>query len=354
MTRLVWLFLIVICTNAQRETSKEKYNYLLAETVSSKYGVIELSDVAAKKYIMDHPRNYDLVVLFTTKACSMCRLIEKAFYKVGEAYKKNSMYLPRKHKNAEKIQKPIFFMQVNISFENMLVVDYYKMTTLPCISLSLADEINITDPYERRQYLNTYFWRITSGDGVINENIILRWLTRLTGNTHIEIKRPIWVFFLTMALVVLALSVLVLVYIFAQPIILNEKVWLLGSIIVFVLCCGGTYFTLNHRLPLIGFEHNEIEFVMKGSRSQYGIEGPLIMSVFVLVTICLLSIRWILKSNMGYFSKVVVCYALFHLALKMVFWVEAMFSSKNFYNPLFVPPKYYIRGSLNRDHGIIQ
>lgn len=354
MQKTVLFSLLVLLAHSQMETSKEKYNYLLGETLASRHGLVELPDTVAKKYIMEHPRNYDLVILFTTKTCSMCRVIERSFFKVAEAYKKNSMYLPRKHKNAETIQKPIFFLQVNISFENTQVVDYYRMTTLPCVVLSLAHEINITDPYERRQYLNTYFWRITSGDGVLNENIILRWLTRLTGNANVEIKRPIWVFFVTMALLVLVLAVLVLFYIFAQRLILNEKLWLVASLAVFVLCCGGTYYSVSHKMPLVGFENNEVEFVMKGTRAQYAIEGPLMMGVFVVVTVCLLSIRVVLKSDMSYFAKVVVCYALFHLALKLVFWVEAMFSSKNFYNPSFLPPKYYIRGSLNKDHGIIQ
>ncbi len=91
-------------------TSREKYGYLLEKTLSDSNGVIRMKDMEAKTFLIEHPRNYDLFVIFTAPVCKLCQTIDPEFYKVAKAYKDKKMFYPRKSKESKKIKKPMFFM----------------------------------------------------------------------------------------------------------------------------------------------------------------------------------------------------------------------------------------------------
>lgn len=54
-------------------TSKEKYWILLDKTLMSKSGYIEFQDSEVSQYLLQQPRNYDIVIMFTTLKCMMCK-----------------------------------------------------------------------------------------------------------------------------------------------------------------------------------------------------------------------------------------------------------------------------------------
>lgn len=348
------LLLLTLTINSEITTSREKYSFLLEKTLSESSGLIKIDELTAKKYLIDHPRNFDLFVMFTTEKCLMCKKIVKVVEKISKAYKQNKMYLPRKQKDSEKLKKPIFFLLIDLNFEDREIANHYQIETLPSVILSLSHEIYIKDNFKRKQYFDQYFWRITSRDGTINAEILLRWLSRVSGYHHIQINQPIWVFFVVIFILFLILGILGLFYVLAQGCILHEKFWLVGCLAFFLVFAGGSYYTFSHSIPFIGLENGQAAFVRRGSRSQYGIEGPMIMGVCTLCCFSLIFLNYVLKTRVNILVKTMFFFVIMICVIRSVRWMEEIFKSKNFYSPNFNPPDYYIKGSYLNDQGMIQ
>lgn len=121
---LLVLFLIGVANSVLR-TSKEKYRLLLEKTMLQKNGVIQMTENQVKGFLTQHPRNYDLVVMFVTEKCDFCKALQPHFEKVAQAFKNHSMYLPRKKKNEKEIKRPIFFVLVNLLFKTDFLTKRY-------------------------------------------------------------------------------------------------------------------------------------------------------------------------------------------------------------------------------------
>ena len=349
----VSIIFLILSINSEMTTTKEKYSFLLEQTLNIPSGLIKIDELSAKRYLIDHPRNYDLFVMFTTEKCLMCKKIVKHVEKISKTFKANKMYLPRKQKDSKKLKKPIFFLLVDLKFEDREISTHYHIVTLPSVILSLSHEIYIKDNFKRKQYFDEYFWRITSQDGTINAEILLRWLNRVSGN-QIEIKQPVWVFFIVIFILFLILGILTLFYILAQGCILHEKFWLLGCMVFFFVFAGGSYFTVARGVPFVGEENGSLVFVRQGSRSQYGIEGPMIMGLCALCCFGLVFLNFVMKTRVNILVKAFFFFVIMIAIIRGVKWLETVFKSKNFYNPSFEPPSYYIKGSYYKDQGIIQ
>ena len=95
-------------------------------------------------------------------------------------------------------------------------------------------------------------WRLSSYDGIVNENIILRWINRVTGYDNINIKPSIYIFMLVIILLFTILIFLIFIYIYCNNIILNEKLWFICCIFIFFIFGGGYYYTKSKKIPFIG------------------------------------------------------------------------------------------------------
>ena len=130
------------------------------------------------------------------------------------------------------------------------------------------EEIYIEDDYKRKQYLDTNMWRLSTFDGVVNENIILRWVNRVTGYNHITIKPSLVIFLLATVIIFVMLIVFVMLYVYCNKIILNEKLWLFCCLVVFFILGGGYYYTKSKKVPFIGKTKEGMpEFIKLRSRA---------------------------------------------------------------------------------------
>lgn len=60
------------------KTAKEKNRILMEKTLATKDGLIFMNGDQAEPFLLDHPRNYDLMVLFYTSKNPLCmEIIEK-------------------------------------------------------------------------------------------------------------------------------------------------------------------------------------------------------------------------------------------------------------------------------------
>lgn len=348
------VILFVFGVGCQGESGKEKYNQLLQRTLASPSGAIHLEDHEAKRFVLESPRPYDLVLMFTARSCAYCRRIEKAFLEVARVHREHQMYLPRKLKGGETIFKPMFFLVVSLGAASQPFVSAYSVTGFPTLVYSLNSEVHLTDSFERKNYLNQYLWRVTQSEGVVNEFILLRWLNRLSGNNHVQIRQSVWLFLQVVGIVGALLTVLGLLYVYLPQLVLNERVWLFLGLGVFMIGAGGFFSTTTTGAPFIGVKREGPEFIQRGSRSQYGIEGFLITGLMILIAACLIGMIKLLKSkNISNSTLFVSLLVLVLVCLRAISFLEGVFASKNFYNPSFFPPAYYIQGPLTADKGLI-
>lgn len=101
-------------------------------------------------------------------------------------------------------------------------------------------------------------WRLSSYDGIVNENIILKWINRVTGYTNINIKPSIFIYIIIMLILFLILIFLIFIYIYFNKFILNEKSWLFCCLFSFFVLAGGYYYTNSKKIPFIGLNKDGI------------------------------------------------------------------------------------------------
>lgn len=140
---------------------------------------------------------------------------------------------------------------------------------------------------------------------------------------------------------------------------MNETLWLIGSLTVFVFSISGLYSANNMNSPFVGEnKKGYVELFIAGSRNQYGIEGFLIGFMLFAIGGCLVGFTYLLKYKTSDSTYLLIKYLamglLFHLCTNVLHKLEEVFRSKNFYNPSFFPPDYYTKGSYYTDQGIIQ
>lgn len=335
------------------KSSKEKNRILIEKTLATKEGVIYLNEEQVKLYLTSHPRNYDLAVLFINPQNELCQNVLGYFKHVSQAYKQKFMYLPKRKKNDDEIQKPIFFIAVEFTNDQSLI-DQYDLKTLPTFLISDSLEIQIIDKYKRKQYLDTYSWRITKIDGVINEYIILNWMNRVTGY-DLKINQSLFQFLFIMMMLLLVILILGAVYFLFQKVILNPLFWIVCCFLVFFVFGGGAQYFIDENVPFFGYQENVPQFYIKGTRQSYGIESFIFTGSALLFCLFLfLAAKFLRARNLNFFVQGIFVVFFICLSVAVITNIEYIFKQKNFYNPAFLPPSYYIRGGINKDKMIIQ
>lgn len=84
---IIYFFIGILIAKPQIQTAKEKNRILMEKTLATKDGLIILNEEQAEKFLLEHPRNYDLLVLFYTSKNPLCNEILEKMKKVVKAYK---------------------------------------------------------------------------------------------------------------------------------------------------------------------------------------------------------------------------------------------------------------------------
>jgi hypothetical protein len=142
------------------------------------------------------------------------------------------------------------------------------------------------------------------------------------------------------------------------PILMNQLVWFGVAITVFVICTGGIVFSILNNMPWFRFERNEFgavvigEYFMKGQRGQYAGEGYIVSFLTTFIGLMYLYLsrldRWhdgTSKSSIRMSVMIVlVIIWMGEQGLLMCYKIKSPW-----YNPTFLPPGYYQKGSLLED-----
>ena len=140
--------------------------------------------------------------------------------------------------------------------------------------------------------------------------------------------------------------------------LLNQWVWFAIAITVYVVCTGGLVYSMLNNMPWFKFERNEFgavviaEYFMRGQRGQWAGEGYIISVLVTVIGLVYLYMNNIDKLHQGKGNqRIAIFVCIISLYILQSFLVSAYKIKSPWYNPGFLPPNYYQRGSLLKDQG---
>jgi oligosaccharyltransferase complex subunit gamma len=101
----------------------------------------------------------------------------------------------------------------------------------------------------RFNFLKKYKWSITPTDGHVTVHKILEYVNKHTGR-EVEYKPTLLGALTVIGAILGTLAVGVLIFITFRKFFLNSTVWLVGSIVIYVVCAGGLVHNIIHNIPM--------------------------------------------------------------------------------------------------------
>jgi hypothetical protein len=145
---------------------------------------------------------------------------------------------------------------------------------------------------------------------------------------------------------------------YTYTILLNQWVWFGIAIAVWIIFTGGLVYSMLNGMPWFKFERNEFgqivvgEYFMRGQRGQWAGEG------YIASIICtVVGIGYLVLINMEKFisdkstQRFAVMGLLLSIYILQSLYVAIYRFKSPWYNPVFAPPDYYLRGSFLEDQG---
>lgn len=347
---MIVLVLLISIYYYKNIEENNKIDYLTNIAASSINHIIELPYEKLSVYLDYQSRNYDAIILFTTSNnnCKLCNSIENEFLTVSKAYFKRKSYKPLK-KNNGVIVRPVLFFKISVDTNNFNYLKDLKLKILPVVYFYKSTELLIEDSLEREIKRRDDFWEITKDDGQVNDQVILNWINKRT-NRNVIIK-PSFRYFINFIIIICSILFIgYFIYTKYFSFLMNSKLWYFLAITVYFIFSSGYIYTTKHGAPFIGLKGGNYEYFLKGQRNQYVIEGFIISFIYIFIGISLIQIINMCK-NRSINNNIYMIIIILIIAVKIIYTFEDIFKSKNFYNPLFYPPSYYIKGGLTASQG---
>lgn len=134
-------------------------------------------------------------------------------------------------------------------------------------------------------YTKQYLWQVDGADMNVSDKRILKWIQKYRNDQIKIVGRKLK---LNIKLLVLgsAVFVFVLIYIYARSIVMNQKLWLAGSLIVYFYSISGSAWVLDASPPWRSLKNSLTPYILTGSVQQFGVEGVLISFIMLLIILC--------------------------------------------------------------------
>ena len=331
-------------------TSHPKGDALRKLTLTSDNGLITFTAKTFREYVMTHPRPYDVVILFTLKKkCSLCERVKTEYIQVADSFRDASAFKPDMltHKRA------VFFGVLYYSEETSSIFKSLKFPSLTNILYTTPKNIQLDDKGEMYiKYDEEYIISYKENSDKIYALKMLEFANAKSQRKVLLKKDPIE--FLTyFVLFVAALFAGFSVYQNCKELLLSPKLWLVGSLAVYIICIGGIVYNVLHGTSFAKFdrEGNIVEFIHSGQRSQYIGEGLLLSSLFVIGGSVFYSFNWINRIK-GYWPHKIATMAAIFGSLVILRIITSIYQIKaRWYAPTFYPPYQYVKGPFIKDQG---
>ena len=330
--------------------SHPKADKLRELTLSSDRGLIVLNAQTYKEYVMSHPRPYDIVILYTlSRKCTLCERVQNEFIQVSDSFRDANGFKP----DMISRKRAVFFAVLYYSEETMSIFKSLKFPSMTNILYTTPHNIqfnNMGEPYI--EYDEDYVISYNERSDKIYALKMMEFANAKSQRKFPLKKDPIE-FLIYFLLFVAAIFCGFTVYKNCQPLLLNPILWVIGSMLVVIICMGGIVYNILHGTPFAKYDRdgNIVEFIHTGQRSQYAGEGVLLSSLFVLGGTLLYSFNWLNRVR-GYAQHKMASFTAIIFTVLVVRIIFSIYRIKaRWYNPTFFPPGNYVQGPLILDQG---
>ena len=331
-------------------SSHPKADKLRELTLSSDRGLIVLNAQTYKEYVMSHPRPYDIVILYTlSRKCNLCERVFNEFIQVSDSFRDSNGFKP----DMISRKRAVFFAVLYYSEETMPIFKSLKFPSMTNILYTTPQNIQFNqmgEPYI--EYDEDYVISYNERSDKIYALKMMEFANAKSQRKFPLKKNPIEFliyFLLFVGLIFIGFSA----FKNFHPLIINPALWVVGSILVVIICEVVIVYNVLHSIPFAKYDRdgNIIEFIHTGQRSQYAGEGVLMSSLFVLGGTLLYSFNW-LNMVKGYGQHKIASFGAIVLIVLIVRIIFSIYRIKaRWYNPTFFPPGHYVKGPLINDQG---
>jgi len=308
----------------------------------------KLSAAEYKYFLEEAPRPYDVVVFFTAPNCNMCDEVESELATVANLYKKSGAIYPQNSEN--KKQRAVYFVKMAFEASTKDIFVGLQFRSVPNILVSTPKILRLRDN-EKVEHYRSFMWQISMSDGTLTSQKLLEHVNKKTGR-DVQYKESIINLFIVLVFLIGILGAGVLAFLKFRPFFLSNKLWFIGSMIVYFICMSGIVYNILHGVPFNNVDRDgNVEWFHSGGRSQFGAEGYIMSATVSILGILFITLLHLPKVADNTNGKIVylIIFLLIFLLLK---WVESIYKWKSsFYNPIFFPPAHYIHGPLSNDQG---
>ena len=347
MKRIIFYLSLIFISLINCHPKADKLRKL---TIESEHGLITFNAKMYKEYVMTHPRPYDIVLLFTLKRkCNLCERVKAEFVQVSESFRDASGFKP----DMINKKRGVFFAVLYYSDETSGIFKSLKFPSFTTILYTTPQNIQINDLGETYvKYDEDYIISYHERSDKIYALKMMEFANAKSQRKFPLKKNPIEFlvyFLLFVALIFFGFSV----YRNCKPILLSPILWVIGSMLVVIICMGGIVYNILHGTPFAKYDRdgNIVEFIHTGQRAQYAGEGVLMSSLFVLGGTMLYSFKWLNRIR-GYGQHKIASFAVIIFIVLVVRIIFSIYRIKaRWYNPTFFPPGHYVKGPLINDQG---
>jgi oligosaccharyltransferase complex subunit gamma len=320
-------------------------------TMESEHGLITFNAKMYKEFVMTHPRPYDIVLLFTLKRkCNLCERVKGEFVQVSESFRDANGFKP----DMINRKRGVFFAVIYYSDETSSIFKSLKFPSFTTILYTTPQNIQINDLGETyvkydEDYVISYHER---SDKIYALKMME--FANAKSQRKFPLKKDPIEFLIYFILFVSCIFVGFSLYRNFKDVLLSPPLWLIGSILVFIICIGGIVYNILHGTPFAKYDRdgNIIEFIHTGQRSQYIGEGILMSSLFVLGGTIFYAFNWINYLVKGYWNHKIVALGLIFSCLIVLKIINSIYQIKaRWYHPTMLPPYHYVKGPLINDQG---
>lgn len=327
-----------------------KGDALRRKTLESENGMIIFDAQSFKEYVMTHPRPYDVAIFFTLKRkCNLCDRVKDEFIQVAESFRDEQGYKPDKVNR----RRAVFFGVLYYSDSTSSIFKNLKFPSMTAILYTTPQNIQMDDKGELQiKYDEEYVIAYKENSDKIYAQKMMEFANAKSARKFPLKKNPIE-FLCYFVIFIGLLYIGFTIYINFKELFLSPKLWLIGSLAVYIICIGGIVYNVLRGSSFAKYdrEGNIVEFIHTGQRSQYIGEGILMSSLFVISGTVFYSFNWINKIK-GYWPHKAFAMGAIFLSLILIKVITSIYQIKaRWYGPTFSPPLHYVKGPLINDQG---
>lgn len=348
--KLLLTYLLIFTTFLSFTLCHPKGDELRGRSKNSENGVIIFNSNSYKEYVMKHPRPYDVVILFTLKyKCKLCDSVTEEFMKAAESYQFSEGYKP----DMAQRKRAVFFGILYYSDDTSLIFKNLKLPSTTSLLYTTPSNIQLDDNNEAFvKYDEDFVIGYKERSDLILAHKMLEFVNAKSGRRIVEKKNPI-VFLLYFITFIFILGSGFYLFNNFKQFFMSPYLWLVGSLLVYIICIGGIVYNIIHGTPFAKFDRygNIVELIHAGQRSQYVGEGLLLSSLFVLGGTIMMAFTWINRIRSNWQHKIATLILVFLMVVIFRIIISIYQKKASWYGPTFFPPYGYTRGPLIKDQG---